>query len=90
MAVIWDPEKAGSNFRKHGIRFSDAATVVEDVMAMTVIDHESDPTEQRFVMLATDALGRILSVVYTWRGKDIRLISARRAEPREREAYEQQ
>jgi uncharacterized protein len=88
--VIWDPEKAAGNVRKHGIRFSDAATVVEDVMAMTVIDNESDPAEQRFIMLATDALGRILSVVYTWRGNDIRLISARRAEPREREAYENQ
>jgi uncharacterized DUF497 family protein len=37
-----------------------------------------------------DAAGRILVVVYTWRGDDIRLISARLAEPHEREAYEKQ
>ena len=59
-------------------------------MAMTVLDDESDPSEQRLVLLEADASGSILVVVYTWRGNDIRLISARRAEPREREEYEKQ
>ena len=57
---------------------------------MTVLDDESDPSEQRLVLLEADASGSILVVVYTWRGNDIRLISARRAEPREREEYEKQ
>ena len=48
------------------------------------------PIEQRFVILGADAAGRILVVVYSWRGDDIRLISARRAEPHEREEYEKQ
>jgi uncharacterized protein len=37
-----------------------------------------------------DALARILVVVFTYRGENIRLISARRAEPQEREQYEEQ
>lgn len=57
---------------------------------MSVVDDESDPLEHRFVVVGADGAGRILVVVYTWRDEDIRLISARRAEPHEREAYEQQ
>jgi len=42
------------------------------------------------VILGADAASRILVVVYSWRGDDIRLISARRAEPHERKEYENQ
>jgi len=44
--------------------------------------------EERFVTIGMDALGRILVVVYTWRGERLRLISARKATPRERSEYE--
>ena len=90
VALVWDPEKSASNVGKHDVRFSDAALVFEDPMSITVIDDESDPWEQRLVTLGADAAGRIPVVVYTWRGDDIRLISARRAEPHEREEYEKQ
>ena len=88
MAILWDPGKAASNVAKHGVRFADAVLVFDDPTAITVIDDESDPIEQRFVTLGADAAGRILVVVYSWRGDDIRLISARRAEAHEREEYE--
>jgi len=45
--------------------------------------------EQRFVTVGMDALGRILIVVYTYRGEDIRLISARSATKSERMQYEE-
>jgi len=90
VAVLWDPGKAASNAAKHGIRFADAALVFDDPVAITIVDDESDPTEQRFVILGADAAGRMLVVVYSWRGDDIRVISARRAEPHEREEYEKQ
>jgi uncharacterized protein len=51
---------------------------------------ESDASERHFVTLGADAAGRILVVVYTWRGDDIRIISARLAEAHEREEYENQ
>jgi len=44
--------------------------------------------EQRFVSIGVDAIGRVLVIVYTYRGEDIRLISARSATKRERERYE--
>ena len=44
--------------------------------------------EERFVTVGTDALGRVLTVVYTWRDERARLISARRATRREQREYE--
>jgi hypothetical protein len=84
--VEWDRDKAAANQKKHGIDFADAETVLEDEMALTI--EERDETEERFVTLGTDALGRLLVVVYTWRDEDIRIISARKASRSERNQYE--
>ena len=88
MKVTWDPAKAEANFRKHRIRLSDAEPALFDLMALTIED-ETVQGEQRFVSIGSDALNRILVVVYTYRGDDIRLISARRATRKERKAYEE-
>ena len=87
MMVIWDSEKAASNLKKHGIRFSDAEGVLFDLNAITEED-SSAGEERRFVTVGMDPLGRILVVAYCYRGEGIRLISARRATKREREQYE--
>ncbi|HLC21670.1 MAG TPA: BrnT family toxin [Candidatus Methylomirabilis sp.] len=87
MRIVWDPAKAEANLRRHGIRFSDAEGVLFDPNALTEED-ENVEGEQRFVSIGLDPLGRVLVVVYTFRGEDIRLISARRATRRERRAYE--
>ena len=83
----WDEDKRRANLRKHGVEFADAVTAFEDDNAMTMRDEDSEG-EERFVTLATDALGRLLVVVYTWREERIRLISARKATRRERKQYE--
>ena len=83
----WDPKKASANLRKHGIDFADAATIFEDDSALTI---ENDgPDERRFVTMGMDALARVLVVVYTWRGENIRIISARDATPAERRKYQE-
>jgi len=86
--VLWGPEKARVNLKKHGVRFSDAETVLFDPNALTREDIESKG-EQRFVTVGMDALGLILVVVYTCRGEDIRLISARSATKRKIMHYEE-
>jgi uncharacterized DUF497 family protein len=88
MDIIWDPEKARINMKQHGICFSDAEMVLFDPNALTreVLDVNN---EQRFVSIGMDAIGHVLVVVYTYRGKDIRLISARSVTKREREKYEE-
>ena len=82
----WDTAKAASNLQKHGVAFADAVTVFEDNAASTMLDEA--PEKERFVTLGVDAIGRLLVVVYTWRGDDIRIISARKATRVERAAYE--
>ncbi|MBS1856236.1 MAG: BrnT family toxin [Acidobacteria bacterium] len=89
MGFEWDEAgKAGINFRKHGVRMPEAIPVFDDPYAITITDDESDPDERRFVTLGVGAMGRLLVVVYTWRGKNIRIISARPAEAHEFEQYE--
>ncbi len=89
MGFEWDEaSKAGINVRKHGVRMPEAIPVFDDPCAIMITDDESDPNEQRFVTLGMGALGRLLVVVYTWRGDNIRIISARPAEAHEREQYE--
>ena len=89
MGFEWDEaSKAGINFRKHGVRMPEAIPVFDDTHALTITDEESDPHQQRFVTLGMGAMGRLLVVVYTWRGENIRIISARLAEAHEREQYE--
>ena len=70
----WDPAKADANFRKHKIHFADAVAVFSDDSAVTIEDDHEE--ENRFVTLGMEAFARIL-VFCTWRGEDIRLISAR-------------
>lgn len=82
----WDPRKATANYQKHGVRFSEAATVLFDELAVTVEDTRFG--EQRLVTIGMSAEGGILVVVYTWRGDRARLISAREATPKERRSYE--
>ena len=88
MNYEWDPNKAKSNYKKHGVKFADAVGVFEDENAITIEDdHEK---EVRFITIGMDFLSRILVVVYTFRDIVIRIISARKATPRERKMYEEQ
>jgi uncharacterized DUF497 family protein len=89
MEFEWDERKSAANLRKHGVAFSDAITVLSsDDRAITLFE-ETAGNEERYVTIGTDALGRILVVVYTVRGRYVRIISARRANKRERKEYEQ-
>jgi uncharacterized DUF497 family protein len=88
MTYQWDPNKAESNLKKHGVSFADAVGVFEDENAITIQDeHER---EDRFITIGRDFLSRILVVVYTFRDIVLRIISARKATARERKLYEEQ
>lgn len=88
MRAVWDPEKAKANLEKHGVRFSDAELVLYDSYAVTVEDSAAEG-EQRHISIGLDAVGRVLVVVYTYRGENVRLISARLATRAERRHYEE-
>jgi uncharacterized DUF497 family protein len=84
----WDPAKARRNLEKHGVDFADAAIALEDEFALTIEDPKS-AAERRFITLGADPTGRLLAVVYTFRGERIRIISARKATSHERRTYEE-
>jgi len=83
----FDPTKAKSNKKKHDVSFADAEGIFYDPLALHQqdIDYED---EERFVAIGMGNAGMVVVVVYTRRGKEIRLISARRATRREVKQYE--
>jgi len=88
MRITFDPAKNRVNVKKHRVDLAEADAVFFDPMALTCEDR--DHAEERFVTLGMGGLGRLLVVTYTYRGEDeIRVISARAAEPHERRAYEE-
>lgn len=84
----WDPSKARSNKRKHGVSFEEASTVFGDPLSLTVFDPDHSTDEERFVTVGLSARQRLVAVVHTDRRGSIRLVSARLAVPRERKTYE--
>ncbi|MCZ7627426.1 MAG: hypothetical protein C3F12_04175 [Candidatus Methylomirabilota bacterium] len=87
MRFQFDPTKAASNLKKHRVSFADAEGVFYDPLAIHRLDPDS-ADEERFVAVGMGSAGHVLVVVYTLRGEDIRLISARRATRREVTNYE--
>jgi uncharacterized protein len=92
MRFEWDEEKNRRNRLKHGVGFETAVLVFEDPCVVT----ERDPFvegEERWNTLGRIAPGMVLFVVHTWleqSGEEvIRIISARKAESRERKMYEE-
>jgi len=86
----WDIAKSEENLKKHGVSFTEAELAFEDFYAIEEYDGEhSSADESRYKMLAM-AGEKILLVVYTMRGENFRIISARDAEKYEREFYERQ
>ena len=85
----WDPRKAGINRAKHGVSFKEAVTVFGDPLGRITDDPRHSETEERYVLLGLSARRRLLTVMFTERGRAMRLISARRATRRERREYEE-
>jgi uncharacterized DUF497 family protein len=83
----WDPEKARSNRRKHGISFADAVIALEDPLALTVPDRTRG--EERLVTMGQDSEGKLIVVAWIPREVGGRIVSARKATPRERRSYEE-
>jgi hypothetical protein len=84
----WDPRKERSNLAKHGVGFEEASTIFADRSSLTIPDPEHSQTEERYITIGRAFTGKLLVVVHTERGNNIRIISARRASRRERKFYE--
>ena len=82
-----DSEKERINVRMHGITFNEAETVIGNPASRTRYDERHSMREPRFITVGWSLLGRLLVVVTSEGGPRPRIISARRATKRERDAY---
>lgn len=86
MELEWDARKAATNLRKHGVSFPFAVGIFLDENRIERVDDMNDYGETRFVTIGL-VDGFEIVVVYTLRQDKIRMISARKADPHEIEAY---
>ena len=84
----WDSRKARSNLVKHGVAFEEASTIFGDPLSLTISDPDHSLREERYITVGKAFTGKLLVVVHTERGNNIRIISARPASRRERKFYE--
>lgn len=84
----WDPKKAATNLKNHGVSFEEAASVFGDALAIAFDDPDHSIGEQRWLTFGFSSAERLLVVSHTERGDKTRVISARVATRHERKIYE--
>jgi len=89
IAFEWDRKKDSANRRKHDAGFTEATTVFDDPLSITIPDPDHASDEESFVIIGLSSQRNPLVVVHTIRGERIRLISARLATKHERRNYEE-
>ena len=81
----WDEDKAAANWKKHRVDFEDAMRVFEDDNRIEFYDIAHSDEEDRYNTIGM--VRDILFVVYTERREYVRIISARKANPKEQRMY---
>ena len=89
MNFDWDESKAQANLAKHGITFDEAKSVFTDPFYVDFYDPDHSDEEERYIIIGQSQRQRVLVVSYTERQQQTRLISAREATRREKQAYEE-
>ena len=89
MEFEWDPKKAETNKRKHGVSFQEGATVLGDPLAITFADPDHSEDEGRHITFGLSKQKRPLVVSHAHRGSKMRIINAPSMTRRERKIYEQ-
>jgi len=87
VSADFDPKKDAANVKKHGVSLSEGDGVLNDPLAITVED-DSAEGERRFVTIGMNVFGSLMVVVHSSRGEEVRIISVRKADPKERRNYE--
>jgi len=89
LLFAWDANKATKNLKTHGVSFDEASTAFSDHLSLTIYDPLHSDEEDRFVLIGSSYKHRLLVVVHTEMGNEIRIISARKATKKERKQYEE-
>jgi uncharacterized protein len=93
MRTEWDPHKAETNQKKHGVSFEEAKEIFEDPLHIALLDERFTYFEERWIAIGQTRSGHILVVAVQLYFDDqdeevLRIISAREATPNERKQYE--
>jgi uncharacterized protein len=88
MEFEWDPNKSAKNIKKHGVSFTEAATVFGDPLSTTFPDPDHSIQENRFIIVGSSNTGKLIVIAHIYRNNRVRIISARGATRRERKFYE--
>ncbi len=88
--ITWDDNKRRQVIKDHKVDFEKVVDVFSDQFAITSENYQHDDSEERWLMIGRSSEYGLVSVVYTFRGDDFRLITARRAEKWMARLYEQQ
>ena len=89
MEFDWDNKKAAKNIKKHKISFQEAASVFNDILAITFDDPDHSIGEHRLLTFGTTRTGKLLIVSHTEINGLMRIISARLMKKHERKIYEE-
>jgi len=85
--ITWDDRKEAANFKKHGISFGEAISVIHNPLSLYALNGHG--SRKRFEYIGHSDQGRVLYVVTVEeREAQAHIISARKAESYEREKYE--
>lgn len=86
MDIEWDDKKNSANFKKHGVWFEEAATVIQRSLSRDFVDPDH---QERTICIGHSHKLRLLFVVYVEKKSSYRIISAREATNQERVDYEE-
>jgi len=89
----WDPVKAASNLKKHGVSFEEASEIFIDPLQLSILD-EANEREERWITLGNTRSHKLRLLVHTFMIYNdqqiiIRIISARRATRHEQKQYKE-
>ena len=87
MSAKFDPKKDAANVKKHGVSLAEGDGVLNDPLALTIEDNSAEG-EHRFVTIGMNLFGSLMVVIHTPRQGGARIISVRKADPKERRNYE--
>ena len=85
----WDAGNSDKNWHNHQVRQAEAEQVLLNRPVVLAADLRHSRTEARFFALGRTDRGRYLAVVFTTRGRLVRVISARPMSRAERRTYGQ-
>lgn len=89
MEFEWDNNKAITNLQKHGVSFSEAATVFGDSLSITFADPDHSINESPFITIGLSAANQMIILSHTDRDERIRIINARKTTRKEQRLYEE-